>query len=194
MSEQVGPDFLPERIRQARANADNFRWALEHHAEELSERQTDVVRRWVGLDGPPVDASVLAAEYGVSASMIHKLFQRACQRLRRAVQDASAPPLPTLPPPPKRYSANGRASYLTDLSDEEWERIAPLLPDVKAERGRHRSADYREIVNALRYKQRTKVPWLLLPHDLPPATVVRYYYRRWREDGTLEQVEERLTS
>ncbi|WP_215755363.1 transposase, partial [Acetobacter sp. P5B1] len=40
--------------------------------------------------------------------------------------------------------------YPSDLTDEEWERIAPLMPPANR-RGRKRTTDSREIINALRY-------------------------------------------
>lgn len=47
-----------------------------------------------------------------------------------------------------------RRPYATDLTDEQWSRIAPLLPGP-AETGRPRTVDLREVVNALWYLLRT---------------------------------------
>jgi putative transposase len=46
-----------------------------------------------------------------------------------------------------------RQSYKTDLTDQQWELIKPLLSPSKSEagRGRKRSVDQREIVNAVKY-------------------------------------------
>lgn len=44
--------------------------------------------------------------------------------------------------------------YPTDVTDEEWSRIAPLLPKP-AKRRRRPSVDLREVVNAIRYMTRT---------------------------------------
>ena len=195
MDDRLNPQFLPSNITRARFKARNFRWVLEHYSDVLDERQRDIVVRWIGLDGLAYDAPVLAEEYGVSIAMIRKVFARACKSLSRAIQEAEEPPLDPIPPqplPPRKYTAGGRKPYLTDLSDEQWNVIAHLLPDVKPERGGLRSVDYREVVNTLRYKARTGCPWVLLPHDLPPVTVVHYYYRRWQRDGTLERIEELL--
>jgi transposase len=41
----------------------------------------------------------------------------------------------------------------------------------------------REIVNALRYQNRTGCQWELLPHDLPPTGAVRYYFDVWKREG-----------
>jgi len=84
-----------------------------------------------------------------------------------------------------------RKPYPTDLTDEQWELLRPLLPDAKPG-GRPRSADLREVVNALLYLLRTGCPWRSLPHDLPPWGTVWAYFRRWRDDGTLERLHDEL--
>jgi transposase len=42
----------------------------------------------------------------------------------------------------------------------------------------------REIVNALLYQSHTGCQWDYLPHDLPPVGAVKYYFYKWRDDGT----------
>ncbi len=46
----------------------------------------------------------------------------------------------------------------------------------------------REIVNAILYLTRTGCQWRNLPHDFPPWGTVHYYKRRWRLDGTWQEV------
>ncbi len=77
--------------------------------------------------------------------------------------------------------------YPTDLTDEQWKLVAPLLPAAKPG-GRPRSVDLREVLNGIFYVIRGGVPWRMLPHDLPPWGTVHYYYRRWRLDGTWEKI------
>jgi len=84
-----------------------------------------------------------------------------------------------------------RRQYPTDLSDAEWELIAPLIPDPKPG-GRPVAHERREIVNALAYWIRAGCSWRLLPHDLPPWQTVYYYWRRWRLEGRWEQILARL--
>lgn len=86
-----------------------------------------------------------------------------------------------------------RKPYPTDLTDEQWTVLAPLLPPPKPG-GRPRSVDLREIVNALLYVLRTGCPWRSLPHDLPPWSTVWTYFRCWRDDGTLDRLHEHLRS
>jgi putative transposase len=80
-----------------------------------------------------------------------------------------------------------RPAYSTDLTDEQWTILAPLIPPAK-HGGREREVDLREIVNALLYLNRTGCQWDLLPHDLPPKSTVHVYFSRWRDDGTWQRL------
>jgi putative transposase len=53
-------------------------------------------------------------------------------------------------------------------------------------------ADLRAVLNALFYLLRTGCQWRLLPHDFPPWSTVHTWYRRWRQDGTWERINESL--
>ena len=68
--------------------------------------------------------------------------------------------------------------YPTDLTDEEWERIAPLLPKP-AKRGRKPEVDLREVLNAIRYMTRSGGGWRMLPKDFPPWQTVYWWFRRF---------------
>src|SRR4051794_4595263 len=76
-----------------------------------------------------------------------------------------------------------RKAYKTDLTDEQWALIEPLLPPAKPG-GRPREVDLREVVNTLFYQARTGVQWDLLPHDLLPKSTAWDYFVAWRKDGT----------
>ena len=52
--------------------------------------------------------------------------------------------------------------YPSDLTDEEWEQIAPLMPQP-GRRGRPREVDFREVINAVRYLVRSGCGWRMLP-------------------------------
>jgi putative transposase len=80
-----------------------------------------------------------------------------------------------------------RKRYPTDLTDDEWQELEPLVPPANPG-GRPRSVDVREIINAIRYLLRAGCAWRLLPHDLPPWETVSAYFRRWQEDGTWEAI------
>ncbi len=83
-----------------------------------------------------------------------------------------------------------RISYPTDLTDEQWERLEPLLPRPKSgtPRGGRPAADLREVVNAVAYLLWGGLAWRLLPHDFPPWQTVYTRFRLWRIDGTWERV------
>lgn len=87
-----------------------------------------------------------------------------------------------------------RKAYLTDLTDAQWERLRPFLPEERplGVVGRPRKYGFRQIVNALLYLLKTGCQWRLLPHDFPPYTLVLHYFRLWRDDGTLEAIHHAL--
>lgn len=80
-----------------------------------------------------------------------------------------------------------RTPYLTDLSDAEWNCIAPLFPAASLH-GRPRLHSHREIVNAVLYLLRSGCAWRLLPHDLPPWKTVYHYFRLWRRNSLWERL------
>ena len=84
-----------------------------------------------------------------------------------------------------------RQAYPSDLTQAQWEFLAPLLPAAKPG-GRPRSVDLREILNAIFYFLKGCGGWRYLPHDLPPWGTVHYYYRQWRRDGTWKRVHDAL--
>ncbi|MEV4179797.1 IS5 family transposase [Nonomuraea sp. NPDC049709] len=89
-----------------------------------------------------------------------------------------------------------RKPYATDLSDERWALIEPVITAWKAAHpsvsGHQGNYQMREIVNALLYQGRTGCQWNLLPHDLPPRSAVMYYYTAWRKDGTDQAIHDLL--
>lgn len=80
-----------------------------------------------------------------------------------------------------------RKAYSTDLTDEQWAILEPLIPPAKSG-GRDREVNLREILNALMYINRTGCQWELLPHDLPPKSTVHVYFSRWRDDGIWQRM------
>ena len=68
--------------------------------------------------------------------------------------------------------------YPSDLTDEEWERIKPLMPKPPR-RGRKISVDLREMLNAIRYMARSGGGWRMLPHNFGPWQTVYWWFRRF---------------
>jgi putative transposase len=84
-----------------------------------------------------------------------------------------------------------RTSYDTDLTDAEWEQLAPLVPPVKPG-GRPPKYSRREILNGIFYAVRSGSAWKLLPHDLPPWRTVYHYFWLWRRTGVRQQIQDTL--
>lgn len=88
-----------------------------------------------------------------------------------------------------------RKAYSTDLTDEQWEIIEPLLPPANIERGgRPREVDLREVINTILYLNRSGCQWDMLPHDLVPKSTAYDYFARWRDDGTWTRIVDALRS
>jgi putative transposase len=82
-----------------------------------------------------------------------------------------------------------RSKYPTDLSDAEWACLKPHLPAPKKPgRGRPNVHSPRKILNAVFYVLKSGCPWRLLPRDFPPWKSVYHWFRKWRIDGTFEQL------
>ena len=77
--------------------------------------------------------------------------------------------------------------YPSDMTDDEWTILEPLIPPAKAG-GRHRSVNMREVVNGIFYVLRGGIPWRFLPKEFPPWKTVYHYFRLWRLDGTWERL------
>jgi putative transposase len=83
--------------------------------------------------------------------------------------------------------STARKAYASDLSDEQWAVLMPLIPAARTARGgRPREVDMREVVNAILYVNRSGCQWDMLPHDLLPKSTVYEYFAQWRDDGTWE--------
>jgi len=79
-----------------------------------------------------------------------------------------------------------RKRYPSDLTDEQWAIVEPLIPPPKSNpRGGHpRTVDMREVLNTIFYRNRSGCQWDMLPHDLLPKSTVYDYFAQWRDDGT----------
>ena len=85
-----------------------------------------------------------------------------------------------------RYDRS-KLRYPSDMTDEEWALIAPLIPPAKRG-GNKRTVIEREIVNGLMYILSSGCQWAALPKDLPPRSTVNDYFRLWTYDGTLDRI------
>lgn len=84
-----------------------------------------------------------------------------------------------------------RKPYPTDLTDEQWSKIEPLLPK-QDNRGRKPTHTRREMFNAILYLNRTGCQWRMLPHDFPPWQAVYAFWRRLVERDALVNINDAL--
>ncbi len=75
-----------------------------------------------------------------------------------------------------------REAYPSDLSDQEWAILEPLIPPAKPG-GKPRTTDRREVLNAIFYVNKGGIPWRMLPHEFPKWPTVYDYYNTWRQAG-----------
>ncbi|WOE73812.1 IS5 family transposase [Alterisphingorhabdus coralli] len=75
--------------------------------------------------------------------------------------------------------------YPSDMTDREWMLLEPFIPPARRG-GRPRTADMREVVNALLYIASAGCAWRLLPKCFPPVSTVRRYFYAWRDTGLFD--------
>ena len=77
--------------------------------------------------------------------------------------------------------------YASDLTDEEWNVLSPLMPKRKRV-GRPREVDLREVVNAILFILATGCQWRAIPKDFPPRSTIQYYFYDWRDRQTWRRI------
>ena len=87
----------------------------------------------------------------------------------------------------RREYARASTRYASDLSGREWELVQSFLPPPKPI-GRPRTADLREVFNAILYMASSGCQWRLLPKDFPPASTVQRYFYDWRDRGLIATI------
>jgi len=89
-----------------------------------------------------------------------------------------------------RYDRS-RLRYPSDLTDDEWSLVEPLIPPGKRG-GDKRTVIMREVVNGLMYILSTGCQWRAIPKDLPPRSTLYDYFDLWSWDGTLDVIHHEL--
>jgi transposase len=90
----------------------------------------------------------------------------------------------------RRYDRS-QLRYPSDLTDDEWQLIEPLILPAKRG-GRRREVNIREVMNGVMYVLSTGCQWRAIPKDLPPRSTVFAYMDLWSYDGTLERIHHEL--
>ena len=82
------------------------------------------------------------------------------------------------------------------MTDARWALVEPMITAWKAQHpsvsGHASRYEMRRILDAIFYQNRSGCQWSLLPNDFPPASAVKYYFYRWRDDGLDVAIQEVL--
>jgi transposase len=91
----------------------------------------------------------------------------------------------------RRGYDRSKLRYPSDLTNEEWARVEPLIPGAKIG-GNKRRVNVREVVNGIMYILSTGCQWRAIPKDLPPRSTLFDYLDLWHFDGTLARMHHEL--
>lgn len=81
--------------------------------------------------------------------------------------------------------------YPTDLTDEQWAILQPLIPAAKPG-GRPRTVDIRLVLNTIFYLAKAGCQWAMLPKDLAKRSTAHDYLLAWKADGTWQAIQDAL--
>ena len=81
--------------------------------------------------------------------------------------------------------------YATDVTDEQWAMIEPLLPPAK-HGGAPRTVAMRLVFNTILYLNKTGCQWAMLPKDLAKPSTAFDYFSAWKKDGTWQTIMDTL--
>lgn len=86
-------------------------------------------------------------------------------------------------------------SYPSDLTDLEWQIVEPLVPKPRTKKGgRPREVNIRRVLDAIFYVVKGGITWRMLPRDFPSWQTVYWYFREWKNNGTIEKTHDKLRS
>jgi len=74
-----------------------------------------------------------------------------------------------------------------DLTNEQWQKLEPLLPPQKPHTGRPNN-DHRTVVNGILWVLRTGAPWRDLPERYGSWPTVSSRFQRWRQAGIWDRI------
>ena len=75
-----------------------------------------------------------------------------------------------------------------ELTDDEWNRVAPLLPPENSGKQGRPSKCNRTILNGIVWIARSGAPWRDLPERYGAWQTVYSRFRKWIEDGILDNI------
>ncbi|MGH3696954.1 MAG: transposase [Pseudonocardiaceae bacterium] len=77
------------------------------------------------------------------------------------------------------------------MTEEEWARLEPLLPDQRPRRG-GRWADHRSVINGVLWRTPTSCPWRDLTSDYGHWKTIYHRHRRWSAERTWAKILDEL--
>jgi putative transposase len=77
--------------------------------------------------------------------------------------------------------------YPTDVTDEQWALIEPLIPPAK-HGGAPRTVNLRLVFNTILYVNKTGCQWAMIPKDLAKRSTAFDYFSAWKQDGTWQKM------
>ena len=189
-----GAGVLPAEPPDPAAVARALKWTVR---EEDAAPEGDAAEKSEAV--APSGEEVPAAE---AKPRMPRDYERALSALRETFAKRASELGSEIAPKPEAEAESGAAettaqvapeepTHPTDLTDDEWERIRPLVPVTKSG-GRPGKYDKREIVNAILFHLKTGRPWRGLPSDLPPWKIAHHYYRTWNGDGVWDPISKTL--
>ena len=90
----------------------------------------------------------------------------------------------------EQYSRSGMR-YESDVTDEEWAVIEPLLPEP-SRKGRPRRTDLRAVFDAIQYMLASGCQWRAIPTCFPPFTTIQNDFYAWRDSGVFDRMLDEL--
>lgn len=81
--------------------------------------------------------------------------------------------------------------YPSDLTDEEWSVIEPLIPGPAC-LGRPPRHEKRKVLDGIFYLVRSGIAWRMMPNDLPPWRICYHYFSKWKKEGLWLSIHDKL--
>jgi transposase len=78
-----------------------------------------------------------------------------------------------------------------DLTETQWQRLKPLLPEPSPKGGRP-ARDHRTVINGILWILRTGAPWRDLPDRYGAWSTVASRFYTWRKNGLWREILEKL--
>jgi putative transposase len=80
-------------------------------------------------------------------------------------------------------------TYLSDLTESQWQVIENIVDNDH----RKRKYSLHGVMNALLYIAKSGIQWRMLPKEYAPWESIYYYFRKWTNDGMIEEIHDFLT-